>query len=316
MNPDRNKNIHVVAGVLNDEQGRILLAQRTPGRHLAGQWEFPGGKREPGETPDAALRRELEEEIGVRAGALRRLIAVPWQYPEKSVLLDVYRVLEYSGSPHGREGQALRWEPLSRLADIDMPAADKPVLTALRLPSNYVISPEPGADVEEFCRHAQVLMKTGVRYLQLRSKRLDSARIRPIAVRLNDMARRFGARVLVNSHVELARELDIGTHLPASQMMAMTSRPLGADRPVGVSCHDAGELRHAAKIGADFAVLGPVHRTASHVGVEALGWERFAALCAGAQLPVYALGGLGPVDEATAIAAGAQGVAGISAFWR
>lgn len=316
VQPDHPKHIHVVAGVLRDARGRILLAQRTAGRHLAGQWEFPGGKREPGETPEAALRRELAEEIGVQAGALQRLIAVPWHYPEKSVLLDMYRVLDYTGAPHGREGQRLRWESLDRLADLEMPAADKPVLEALRLPSRYAITPEPGINLEAFYRRADSLFATGVRCLQLRSKQLTASQLEPIALHLRDIAQAHSASVLVNGYVELARELDVGVHLPSAPLMATTSRPLARDRLVGASCHDAVELAHATAIGADFAVLGPVLKTPSHAQSEPLGWERFAALCADAQLPVYALGGLGLDDEATAIAAGAQGIAGISVFWR
>lgn len=307
--------IHVVAGVLRDSQGRVLLAQRTSGRHLAGQWEFPGGKCEPGETAEAALRRELAEEIGVRAGALRPLIAIPWRYPEKTVLLDVYDVLDYEGAPHGREGQPLRWESLSKLAEIDMPEADKPVLTALRLPPRYAITPEPDADRETFCRKAASLFAAGAKILQLRSKQLDEADLRPIAMRLAGIAQAHGADLLINAHVELARELKIGVHLPAQELMALPSRPLPQSLLLGASCHSAAELAQATRVGADFAVLGPVLATGTHAGAEPLGWERFAALCAAAQLPVYALGGLGLDDETAARAAGAQGIAGISAFW-
>src|SRR5215468_605564 len=102
--------IHVVAGILRDEHGRVLLAQRPQGKHLAGLWEFPGGKCEPDEAPAAALRRELHEELGVEIGATEKLIAVPWRYAEKAVRLDVYLVHDFAGTPHGREGQSLRWE--------------------------------------------------------------------------------------------------------------------------------------------------------------------------------------------------------------
>jgi len=100
--------VHVVAAALIDADGRVLLAQRPEGKHLAGYWEFPGGKVEPGETPLQALQREVIEEIGVRIGAAEPLIRIPWRYASKHILLDVYRVLAFDGEPHSCEGQALR----------------------------------------------------------------------------------------------------------------------------------------------------------------------------------------------------------------
>src|SRR4051812_38195296 len=116
--PGVSDRIHVVAGVLRDALGRVLIAQRPAGKHLAGLWEFPGGKCERDEDPHDALRRELHEELGVTAGAAQQLIAVPWRYAEKSICLDVYSVAEYRGEPHGREAQALRWATPQELLDI------------------------------------------------------------------------------------------------------------------------------------------------------------------------------------------------------
>jgi 8-oxo-dGTP diphosphatase len=307
------KPIHVVAGVLSDGQGRILLTQRPPGKHLAGLWEFPGGKCEPGEAPQAALRRELREEIGVDAGALEPLIAVPWAYPEKSVLLDVYRVLDRAGEPYGREAQTIRWAFANELTAIPMPPADRPVVTALRLPQHYVITPEPADD---FLQQFAAALATGAKLVQLRSRQLPDRDLRTLITRSRELAVRSGAELLLNGYLELARELDLdGIHLPAAYLMRCSSRPLPQDRWVGASCHDEHELAHAAAIGVDFAVLGPVLATASHPGAAPLGWERFAALAAATPLPVYALGGLAQSDLPQAIAAGAQGIAGISAFW-
>ncbi len=311
-----NQQIHVVAGVLRDAHGNVLLAQRPQGKHLAGLWEFPGGKCEPGESPEAALRRELHEEIGIHAGALQRLIAVPWQYPLKSVVLDVYRVLDYSGTVHGREGQALRWESVAALDQIEMPDADRPVITALRLPPHYVITAEPTNDFDAFLGKIDALLRAGERCIQIRAKQLDVNRLRIIANRARDIAAPYAANILINAHIELARQAGLGVHLPSAALMATTSRPLPRQAMVAASCHNAAELAHAAKIDADFAVLGPVLPTASHPHAQTLGWDRFAALCADARLPVYALGGLNHEHESTAIAAGAQGIAGISAFWR
>jgi 8-oxo-dGTP diphosphatase len=308
--------VHVVAGVLSDDGGRVLLAQRPPGKDLAGLWEFPGGKREPGEAPHAALRRELHEELGVDIGAIEKLIAVPWSYPGKSIVLDVYRVLDYAGKPLGREGQAMRWVAADDLTTVAMPPADVPVMAALRLPQRYLITPEPGADHAAFLRAVACALAAGEKLIQLRSKRSTAAALRALAAQLRAMTRDAGAKLLINGRIDLAQELTLdGVHLPASDLMGCVSRPLPPQCWVGASCHNESELAHAAAIGADFAVLGPVLPTLSHPQQAALGWPRFAELCAQASIPVFALGGMQRGDLRTAICMGAQGIAGISALW-
>ena len=308
--------IHVVAGVMSDSHGRVLVTQRPTGKHLAGLWEFPGGKCEPDEAPQVALRRELSEEIGIQTGTVEPLISVPWTYPEKSIFLDVYRVLDYCGEAHGREAQALQWVSPDELAGLGMPLADRPVVTALRLPRHYVISPEPGADPMDFLRRLALVIESGARLVQLRSKHLPERDLRVLVARAQERATPAGAQVLINHHVALARDLDLaGIHLPAAELLRCQSRPLPMHRWVGASCHDARELAHAAAIGVDFVTLGPVLPTTTHPGATTLGWRRFAELVAATPLPVYALGGLARSDLARAVAAGAQGVAGISAFW-
>jgi 8-oxo-dGTP diphosphatase len=103
--------MHVVAGVLLDPAGRVLLAQRPPGKHLAGMWEFPGGKLEPDEAPAAGLVRELREELDilVEPASAAPLVQVPWNYGERALLLDAWRVGQWQGTPRSMEGQALQW---------------------------------------------------------------------------------------------------------------------------------------------------------------------------------------------------------------
>ena len=141
------KVVDVAAGVITDARGRILLARRTEGRDLAGLWEFPGGKREPGETPEAALVRELHEELGIVAQVGAHLITVPQRYPDKRLRLDVRHVSRWTGLPRGREGQALAWVPPHKLASYTMPPADIPVVAALLQPDRYAITPTPAAAV-------------------------------------------------------------------------------------------------------------------------------------------------------------------------
>ena len=126
--------IHVVAGVLIDGAGRVLIAQRPAGKHLAGGWEFPGGKLEPGESRSAGLARELREELGIVIGQPRPLLRLRHTYPYGEVLLDVWVVRRYRGAPHGLDGQQLRWCRRDELAKAELLPADRPILAAMRLP--------------------------------------------------------------------------------------------------------------------------------------------------------------------------------------
>src|SRR5688572_5516121 len=130
--------VEVLAGVITDASGRILLARRTEGRDLAGLWEFPGGKRERDETPEAALARELAEELGIQIDIGEPVIAVPQAYPHKRLRLDVRHVSAWRGTPRGHEGQALAWVPRHKLPSYAMPPADRPVVAALLQPDRYL----------------------------------------------------------------------------------------------------------------------------------------------------------------------------------
>lgn len=126
---------HVVAAAVIDAAGRVLIAQRPPGKHLAGGWEFPGGKLEPGEDRRVGLARELREELGITSSAaLRPLIRVRHAYDYGDVLIDMWVVRQYSGEPRGLDGQALRWCTQHELESVELLPADGPIVAALRLP--------------------------------------------------------------------------------------------------------------------------------------------------------------------------------------
>jgi 8-oxo-dGTP diphosphatase len=128
----------VVAAALFDAQGRILLAQRPEGKQLAGLWEFPGGKLEPGETPEAALVRELAEElsIAVNEASLEPLTFASFTYPAFHLLMPLYGCRSWSGSIRPREGQATAWVEKTRLRDYPAPPADLPLFDWLALRTN------------------------------------------------------------------------------------------------------------------------------------------------------------------------------------
>ena len=311
--PRPEKRIHVVAGVIRDARGRILLARRTEGRDLAGLWEFPGGKREPGETEEDALVRELREELGIEARIGAPLIAVPQRYPDKHLVLDVRMVDAWQSPARGREGQALAWVPGDRLGRYPMPPADRPVVAALREPAQFAVTPVP-ADMPDWERTVARILDAGAMRVQLRGGVVGNASWRRAVEAAVARCRDARADVLVNADIELARALGVGVQLKAAQLATLQGRPLPEGQSVGASCHDAADLAHAERLGCDFAVLGHVAATPSHPGAAPLGWKGFAALRAGVSLPIYAIGGLGPADLDIARAHGAQGIAGIRAF--
>ncbi|HEX3397860.1 MAG TPA: (deoxy)nucleoside triphosphate pyrophosphohydrolase, partial [Steroidobacteraceae bacterium] len=147
---------HVVAAAVMDAAGHVLIAQRPAGKHLAGGWEFPGGKLMAGEDRRAGLARELREELGISLSAPPRpLIRVRHTYPSGEVLIDMWVVRFFEGDPEGLDGQALRWVTQEALEHVELLPADGPIVAALRLPErltaaatrDYVVgdSAEPDA---------------------------------------------------------------------------------------------------------------------------------------------------------------------------
>ena len=128
------KTVLVSAVALVDRDGRILLAQRPEGKSMAGLWEFPGGKVEPGETPEAALIRELEEELGINtwASCLAPLTFASHSYPDFHLLMPLFICRKWQGTPASREGQRLMWVHAGSLRDYPMPPADIPLIPHIR----------------------------------------------------------------------------------------------------------------------------------------------------------------------------------------
>lgn len=120
--------IHVIVGILADGEGRVLIAERPAGKHMAGSWEFPGGKLLPGEAPLAGLRRELAEELGIVVLDARPFCEQTFRYPDRTVRLDVWWVRRFSGRVESLEGQALRWCDAAALAAAPMLPADAPLV--------------------------------------------------------------------------------------------------------------------------------------------------------------------------------------------
>ena len=291
--------IDVAAAVILRPDGSFLMARRPPGKLYAGYWEFPGGKIEPGEAPTAAIARELHEELGIDIGAACPWITRVFEYPHGTVHLRFFRIFEWQGEPHPREGQDIGWQTLDTLVCGPMLPANAPVLASLALPWEYAVTNASQVGVPAMLAHLERRLKEGLKMIQVR----EPAGAEPFADQVIRLARRYGAKVLTKKPQAGAD----GIHFTAAQLMALKERPKTG--LAAASCHTREELERAMRLGMDFAVLGSVKDKA------ALGWEKFKQLTSDASIPVYAIGGLTCADLDEARRAGAHGVAMIRGAW-
>ena len=315
--------IDVAVGVLIRPDGAFLLAQRPPGKPMAGYWEFPGGKLEAGESVFDALLREFDEELGItitRAHPWTQRVVV---YPHATVRLHFWRAFEWNGAPVGREGQAFRWEHADRITSEPWLIGAFPARRWLQLPPVYAISDATRIGADAFLRRLDARLQEG-RFcmMQWREKpaadpgqpTLGEATLAALFGEVLLRCRDHGVRLLVNSAHPASwwRKAD-GVHMRASDLMRLTTRP-DAEWCIA-SCHDAAELARAGELEFDAAVLGPVAPTASHPEAAPLGWAGFRGIAGATRIPVYALGGMQLADLPQAIAEGAHGIAMIRNAW-
>jgi 8-oxo-dGTP diphosphatase len=291
--------IEVAAAVIERPDGSFLLAQRPPGKVYAGYWEFPGGKIEVGETPAAALGRELHEELGIEVERAYPWITRVYTYPHGTVRLRFFRVTSFANDPHPRENQAIAWQRLDRPLAEPMLPANAPVLASLALPWEYAVTNASQLGAPAMLAHLERRLRDGLKMIQVREPPGAEA----FADQVVRLAHRHGAKVLTKApHPEAD-----GIHFTAAQLMMLKAKPEAG--LAAASCHTRAELEHAMRLELDFAVLGPVKDKS------AIGWRLFAELAEGASIPVYAIGGLSPGDLAEARRHGAHGLAMIRGAW-
>jgi 8-oxo-dGTP diphosphatase len=316
-----SKVVHVAVGVIAGADGRILIAKRPDNVHQGGLWEFPGGKVDKGELAEEALIRELREELALEIVAFRPLIQIRHDYADKSVLLDVFRVTDFDGVACGNEGQPIRWVNPDELNEFEFPAANAPIIQALCLPDCIAITGD-FSSIGDFTAKFHSVLKQGVKLIQLRIAEFNLADHSLHLQRAVELVDEFSAQLVLNcdydQYMEIKRlypEVDFGLHLNRHALQKCQQRPVSKSTVCGASCHDYNELAQAQMLNLDYVLISPVLSTLSHPNSESLGWLGFAALVEGVNIPAYALGGLGEDDVGSAIAAGGQGVAGISYWW-
>lgn len=308
--------VHVAVGVIVNAAGDILIAKRPDKVHQGGLWEFPGGKVEVNETLVKALQRELHEELAINVIATEPLIKIRHDYGDKIVLLDVHKVVRFSGEPKGNEGQPVKWVEPKKLHKYEFPAANRPIITAINLPQRLLIT-GGFSEQDEFLFRVESALDKGVRLIQLRVSETEI--LLPLIPAVVDLCTKSSAQLQINTTPEIFYQLqfynNIGLHLNSKNLMACNARPVSKNVLISASCHNQSEVEHAQKIGVDFILLSPVLRTKSHPTATPLGWQKFSALVETATIPVFALGGMQEKDLLTAVESGAQGIAAISQWW-
>lgn len=309
------KRIHVVAAVIYDHtQSKVFLAKRPDDKHQGGKWEFPGGKVESGETAEQALKRELFEETGIHTKHCTPLIQIRHNYPDKHILLDVWEVHQFSGNAHGKEGQLTQWVELANIDAYTFPAANTPILKAVKLPARCLITPD-FTETTDFLAKLDCTLQQGIKLICFRAKSADANHYTEMAEKVIQQAKRYGAIVILNSPPAFVAGAH-GIHLTSHQLMQDLPRAGGLSAHLtSASCHNLQELNRSEELGVDFVFLSPVSKTRSHPDSKAMGWEQFQTLTSHVNIPVYALGGLGGDEITTAKHHGAQGIAAISGFW-
>lgn len=316
MRPASSKSIRrldIAVGILGRDDGRVLMAKRPAGKPWAGYWEFPGGKIESGESTQAALVRELHEELGIELELACPWITREYAYPDRHVRLHIYRVVRWHGEPHGREGQQLAWELPHAVQSEPLLPANHQLLHALSFPAIYAITQASQYGADTFIARLRSALGNGIKLIQVR-ERMETAQLDRFTHEVVSLAHNHGARVLVNGDAELAGRCDAdGIHLQSAELMRLQKLP--DHQIVAASCHNREELLRAAGLGVDFVVLSPVLPTPSHPGEATLGWQQFAELCQDMPMPVYALGGMRPDLLETAMTHRAHGIAMLSGVW-
>jgi len=327
------KRVHVAVGVIIGADGRILVSRRAEGQHLGGLWEFPGGKVEPGETVNEALSRELLEELAIEPKTQLPLCRIVHNYPDKAVLLDVWKVPSFSGEPEAQEGQPLRWLDVKQLDPDEFPQANKAIIRCLKLPDRFAIfqMPESGnlksEDIEKL-RTVIARAPTGslVRLRRSSSSGRYSETTHNLIGACADICEENNIGFVLDlltagpvtsgpyTSVPALESLIRGYHVSSTTLSQLRSRMVPDHLLFGVSCHTPEDIRKAEAIQADYLLLSPVNPTASHPGAKTLGWQGLKEMSETTNIAVYALGGMVPSDLAKAQANGARGIARIRMF--
>ncbi len=312
--------LDIAVGVVKNTDGQILIAKRPKGKDFADFWEFPGGKIETEENVWQALQREFKEEVNLQLISGRELIQIPWDYPGKQVLLHVYLVDQFDGLAEGQEGQELKWIDIRDLQNYIFPPANKAIVNSLKLPNCILITGEE-IETDIFEKKINTAVKNGINCIVVRADSLSKDQYcnritctRALEKGIPEVKFIYSTQMLpLDTLVKLGVK---NVHLKSALLdQVLSESQLEAFEFVSAAVHNSAELARANALNLDLVFCSPISNTLSHPNAKPLGWAGLKKITYQAKMPVFALGGVSLSDLEMAHSAGAQGVAGISAFW-
>ncbi|OTG59182.1 dGTP triphosphohydrolase [Acinetobacter sp. ANC 3903] len=291
--------IHVAIAILL-HQNNVLVGWREAKQHQGNKYEFPGGKVKEGETPLAACRREIYEEVGIGLHDWHAFDVIEHEYDDVIVNLHLFHAIVPTALLNEIQ-QPWTWYSREELLDLNFPKANLSIIQRLYWPHQIKIS----AQLDDLA--------------QLKQDQLLYWRVEGIQQQLTELAGRSVEhlpRLIVNVDIfeqlsSIQQQAISAIHLKQSQLMALKPGDLTLGKRYIAACHDLASMQQAQQIGCDAILLSPVLPTVTHPDAVALGWEQFKAWVSQVDIPVFALGGMQAGDLATAKEQGGYGIAGM-----
>lgn len=308
----RENGVKVVAGLIRRRDGKILICLRPDHLDQGGLWEFPGGKREKGEGRFDALRRELQEELGIDIKFALPLLRLIHKYPTKTVDLDIWEISQWHGSATGREGQQIEWVTSSDLNRYEFPAANKAIISAARLPRVISMMPDVANIGTTFLSQLEGWLIAGIRCFIFVNQHLMSNVDKRILIQIGRLLGKFDAKIINDQRLEIAAS---DSDSDARSLRKNLTCHLDCDNFLGHFCRTSADLDQAAHMGAELVLIGPVGSANSGIGNTAIGWSEAKQMVAKTVIPAFAFGGLQSQDVSRAITAGCQGIVLPASVW-
>lgn len=315
---DESCYVRVAVAVILNNKKQVLIAKRHAHVHQGGLWEFPGGKQEQDESILDTLNREINEELNINVLTSKPLIKIRYSYPDKNVLLDVWKVTSFSGTAEGNEGQEVQWVDINKLRDFCFPEANIPILNSLMLSDTCMIT-DQYESISDYMSAINKAVDNKIQMIQLRAHHFSAAQYFELVKQVSLICKANNVMLIFNTSPEIFHEYGLdkfgnGLHVRSSILIELSERPVTGNQYLSSSIHNDIELVQANSLGLDFALISPVYKTKTHPESEPLGWNKFSLLANKANFPVYGLGGMNRDDILTCQSHGGQGIAGIRLF--